>query len=70
MKPSDLWWQTLADGPVLLALFDADGRLRLANAAYRAAWALVAVSIGAAFGYVSEILANALTKKGPAADAA
>lgn len=37
---SDLWWQALADGPVLLALFDAEGRLRLANAAYRAAWAL------------------------------
>jgi hypothetical protein len=40
VNPSDLWWQALADGPVLLALFDADGRLRLANAAYRAAWAL------------------------------
>ena len=40
MNPSDLWWQTLADGPLLLALFDADGRLRLANAAFRAAWAL------------------------------
>jgi hypothetical protein len=40
VNPSDLWWQTLADGPVLLALFDADGRLRQANAAYRAAWGL------------------------------
>jgi hypothetical protein len=40
VKPSDLWWQTLADGPLLLALFDVDGRLRLANAAFRAAWAL------------------------------
>lgn len=40
MNPSDLWWQALADGPVLLALFDADGRLRLANAAFRTAWAL------------------------------
>jgi hypothetical protein len=40
VNPSDLWWQSLADGPVLLALFDADGRLRLANAAFRAAWAL------------------------------
>jgi hypothetical protein len=40
VNPSDLWWQTLADGPLLLAMFDADGRLRLANAAYRAAWAL------------------------------
>ncbi len=40
MNPSDLWWQTLADGPLMLALFDADGRLRLANAAFRAAWAL------------------------------
>lgn len=32
----------MADGPVLMALFDADGRLRLANAAFRAAWALAA----------------------------
>lgn len=40
MNPSDLWWQALADGPVLLALFGADGRLCMANAAYRAAWAL------------------------------
>lgn len=40
MNPSDLWWQALAGGPLLLALFDADGRLRLANAAYRAAWGL------------------------------
>jgi hypothetical protein len=40
VNTSDLWWQTLADGPLLLALFDAQGRLRLANAAYRAAWAL------------------------------
>ncbi|MDR7299546.1 hypothetical protein J2X16_004916 [Pelomonas aquatica] len=40
MNPSDLWWQTLADGPLLLALFDAEGRLRLANAAFRAAWGL------------------------------
>jgi hypothetical protein len=31
VNPSDLWWQALADGPVLLALFDADGRLRLAH---------------------------------------
>lgn len=40
MNPSDLWWQALADGPLLLALFDADGRLRLANAAFRNAWGL------------------------------
>lgn len=40
MNPSDLWWQALADGPVLLALFDADGRLLQANAAYRSAWGL------------------------------
>ncbi|MFN3303616.1 MAG: hypothetical protein ACK44A_07835 [Roseateles sp.] len=40
MNAGDLWWQALADGPVLMALFDADGRLRLANAAFRAAWAL------------------------------
>jgi len=40
VNPSDLWWQALADGPLLLALFDADGRLLQANAAYRAAWAV------------------------------
>ncbi|MCE4553747.1 hypothetical protein [Pelomonas cellulosilytica] len=43
MNPRDLWWQALVDGPdgpLLLALFGADGRLRLANAAYRSAWAL------------------------------
>lgn len=40
MTPNDLWWQTLADGPLLLALFDADDRLVQANAAYRAAWAI------------------------------
>lgn len=40
MNAADVWWQALADGPVLLALFDAEGRLRLANAAFRAAWAL------------------------------
>ena len=37
-----LWWQTLADGPLLLALFDADDRLQRANAAYRQAWGLAA----------------------------
>ncbi len=40
MTSSDFWWQALADGPVLLARFDAEGRLCQANAAYRAAWAL------------------------------
>jgi hypothetical protein len=40
VNAADLWWTTLADGPVLLALFGADGRLRLANAAFRAAWGL------------------------------
>jgi len=40
VNASDLWWQTLADGPLLLAMFDAEGRLRLTNAAYRAAWAI------------------------------
>ncbi|RZL40623.1 MAG: hypothetical protein EOP35_00320 [Rubrivivax sp.] len=40
MKLTDLWWQTLADGPLLLALFDPDGRLLQANAAFRGAWAL------------------------------
>jgi len=40
VTPSDLWWQTLADGPLLLALFDADGRLVQANATWRTAWAV------------------------------
>ena len=40
MNASDLWWQALADGPLLLAHFDADGRLLQANAAFRSAWAL------------------------------
>ncbi|MGM9481716.1 hypothetical protein ACS5PN_11090 [Roseateles sp. NT4] len=40
MNPNDLWWQTLADGPLLLALFDAGDRLLQANAAYRQAWGL------------------------------
>lgn len=42
MNPNDLWWQTLADGPLLLALFGADDRLLQANAAYRQAWQLAA----------------------------
>ena len=40
MNQDDLWWQTLADGPLLLALFDAQDRLLRANAAYRLAWGL------------------------------
>ncbi|MFG6442338.1 hypothetical protein [Roseateles sp. LKC17W] len=40
MNPTDLWWQAQADGPLLLALFDANDRLRLANAAFRQAWAI------------------------------
>lgn len=40
VNSSDLWWRALAGGPLLLAMFGADGRLRLANAAYRAAWGL------------------------------
>lgn len=40
MNQDDLWWQTLAEGPLLLALFDADDRLLRANAAYRQAWGL------------------------------
>lgn len=40
MNPNDLWWQTLADGPLLMALFDAGDRLQQANAAYRQAWGL------------------------------
>ena len=35
-----LWSQTLADGPLLLALFNAGDRLLQANAAYRQAWGL------------------------------
>jgi len=40
VNPDDLWWQTLAEGPLLLALFGADDRLLSANAAYRQAWGL------------------------------
>lgn len=40
MNASDVWWEALAEGPLLLALYDAQGRLKLANAAYRAAWGL------------------------------
>jgi hypothetical protein len=36
----DLWWQTLTEGPLMLALFDADDRLLHANTAYRQAWGL------------------------------
>lgn len=42
MNSNDLWWQTLADGPLLLALFDADDRLLGANATFRQAWGLAA----------------------------
>lgn len=40
MDEDDLWWRTLAEGPLLLALFDDGDRLRRANAAYRQAWGL------------------------------
>jgi len=40
VNANDLWWRTLADGPLLLALFDAGDRLQQANAAYRLAWGL------------------------------
>jgi hypothetical protein len=40
MDDAQLWWQTLAGGPLLLALFDDEDRLLQANAAYRAAWGL------------------------------
>jgi hypothetical protein len=40
VNASDLWWQAQADGPLLMALFDVDGRLLQANAAFRHAWAL------------------------------
>ncbi len=40
VNPNDIWWQTLADGPLLLALFDAGDRLLQANTAYRQAWGL------------------------------
>lgn len=42
MQAHDLWWKTLADGPLLLALFGPDDRLLSANAAYRGAWQLAA----------------------------
>lgn len=44
MTHDDLWWQTLHDGPLMLALFDTDDRLLHANAAYRQAWGLDALS--------------------------
>lgn len=40
MNSPDLWWQTLADGPLLLAWFGADDMLLQANAAFRQAWGL------------------------------
>lgn len=40
MTDDEIWWKALTDGPLLLALFGADDRLRRANAAYRQAWAL------------------------------
>ncbi|RTL19509.1 MAG: hypothetical protein EKK52_12175 [Burkholderiales bacterium] len=42
MNQDLLWSQMLADGPLLLALFDADEHLLQANAAYRQAWGLEA----------------------------
>ncbi|MCF8203525.1 MAG: hypothetical protein K9J82_00495 [Methylotenera sp.] len=42
MIHDELWWQTLAEGPLMLALYDADDRLLQANAAYREAWGLEA----------------------------
>lgn len=44
MNEDELWWRTLADGPLLLALFDAGECLRQANASYRQAWGLAADS--------------------------
>lgn len=40
MDDAELWWQTLAGGPLLLAHYDSQDRLLQANAAYRAAWGL------------------------------
>lgn len=40
MNEDTTWWQTLTEGPLMLALFDADDRLLRANAAYRQAWQL------------------------------
>lgn len=40
VNEDDLWWQTLTEGPLLLALFDDRDRLLRANAAYRRAWHL------------------------------
>lgn len=42
MDDAELWWQTLAGGPLLLALFDAQDCLLQANPAYRAAWGAMA----------------------------
>ena len=58
----NLWWQTLADGPLLLALFDADDRLRRANAAYRQAWGL---ADGATPGWMEMLEAAGLAGVGP-----
>lgn len=58
----NLWWQTLADGPLLLALFNADDRLLRANAAYRQAWGL---ADGATPGWTEMIEAAGLAGVGP-----
>ena len=62
MTDDNLWWQTLAEGPLLLALFDADDRLRRANAAYRQAWGL---ADGATPGWAELLEAARLAGVGP-----
>lgn len=62
MNQDDLWWQTLSEGPLLLALFDADDRLRRANAGYRQAWAL---ADGAAPAWSEMVEAARLAGVGP-----
>ncbi|MGQ3054043.1 MAG: hypothetical protein ACT6S0_19870, partial [Roseateles sp.] len=62
MNQDDLWWRTLADGPLLLALFDADDRLLRANPAYRTAWQLAA---GATPAWTEMVEAARLSGVGP-----
>ena len=62
MNQDKLWSLTLADGPLLLALFDADDRLLQANSAYRQAWGL---ADGAAPGWAEMVDAARLAGLGP-----
>lgn len=77
MEDAELWWQTLAGGPLLLALFDEQDRLLRANAAYQAAWGLsgaggpawrelaeAALAAGLGPAWEFEALARAATHRG------